>query len=282
MSDFPDTKFAALQARAIAVVRAKTPADKCAAARTLSAYWSEISGASSWDLSDLIAPPDHPGRPDRPALVAPKALKRRRLGSMAGRAALMHAIAHIEFNAINLAADMVARFGGDLRILPGERTAFLGDWIGVCADEARHFQMVAARLSALDCAYGDLPAHNGLWEAAHSTRLDLAARLVIAPMVLEARGLDVSPGMIEKLRGHGDDKSADILQQIYDEEIAHVRAGAHWFHRLCATENQNPESYFKALLSQHFSAGLKPPFNKLARAAAGIPDRYYQNETETV
>lgn len=223
-----------------------------------------------------ITIPVQPGRPLTPQLVDPHSLKRRRLGSVHGRVALLHAIAHIEFNAIDLAADMVARYMHDPHIPNDKRAEFTSDWIGVCDDEARHFTLIQDRLTEMGSFYGDLQAHNGLWEAAVSTMNDLAARLVIAPMVLEARGLDVTPTMIEKLKNVNDKKSAGILQIIYEEEIGHVAAGVKWFSHICKKENQNKETYFKQLVHTHFKGQLKPPFNVEARALAGLSPSFYQ------
>lgn len=227
------------------------------------------------DTQELLLP-KCPGRPDRPELINPRDVKRRRLGSAEGRISLLHAIAHIEFNAINLAADMVARFAMDRRIQDEKRIEFVSGWVLVCSDEARHFAMIGDWLEGLGSVYGDLPAHNGLWEAAISTMGDLAARLVIAPMVLEARGLDVTPTMIDNLQKAGDDQSAAILTTIYNEEIAHVAAGVRWFRHICEQENRCENSYFQALLATHFKGNLKPPFNIDARNLAGLPRSYYE------
>jgi uncharacterized ferritin-like protein (DUF455 family) len=184
-------------------------------------------------------------------------------------------VAHIEFNAIDLAFDLVARFGGDVRIRDEDRTAFISDWISVGDDEARHFMMVRDRLKALGGDYGDLPAHDGLWNAAEATAEDLAARLAVAPMVLEARGLDVTPGMIERLRSAGDMESADILTVIYTEEVGHVAAGRRWFEAVCTAENADPRARFQSLVSLYFKGDLKRPFNEEARGAAGLPADWY-------
>ena len=188
----------------------------------------------------------------------------------------MHAVAHIEFNAIDLAFDMVARFCASPEIEEAQRGDFIGDWIGVGDDEARHFGMIADRLEEMGGAYGDLPAHNGLWEAAQATRGDLAARLAVAPLVLEARGLDVTPGMIERLVGAGDEESAALLRIIYDEEIGHVAAGSRWFRRLAAHRGKEAETYFRDLVVNHFRGQLKRPFNATARDRAGLPGRFYE------
>ncbi|HHL43306.1 MAG TPA: ferritin-like domain-containing protein [Hellea balneolensis] len=263
-----------VQAAAIRVLNTGNPADKAERAVALSKGWRagnfQIGPTPNLDI------PDQPARPAQPQLVAPREVKRRRLGSPKGRIALLHAIAHIELNAIDLAADMVARFAADARISNSRRHEFVSDWTGVCADEARHFTLIEQRLADLEARYGDLSAHNGLWEAAIKTRSDLAARLVVAPMVLEARGLDVTPPMIAKLERLGDQKSADILKIIYEEEIPHVRAGARWFEHICTRENRDGRDYFSSLLSTYFNGNLKPPFNEKARTQAQIPPSYYQ------
>jgi uncharacterized ferritin-like protein (DUF455 family) len=263
---------------AIRVLTASDPAAKTIAAHQMFERW-QLGELALPVLETGTAPlpiPDFPGRPDRPELVNPRDLKRRRLGSVEGRISLLHAIAHIEFNAINLAADMVARYAMDIRIQDDNRLEFVSDWVSVCNDEARHFSMIQVRLKELSSSYGDFPAHNGLWEAAISTKDDLAARLVIAPMVLEARGLDVTPKMIENLQKFGDDVSAKILTTIFNEEIGHVAAGARWFRHICERENQQENPYFQALLATHFKGSLKPPFNVEARNLAGLSRSFYE------
>ncbi len=258
------------------VLLANTPESKTSAAHELSRLWNKSKLSERFE--EAVNPPKYPGRPDTPLMIDPKQAKRRRLGSVQGRIALLHAIAHIEFNAIDLAADMVARYAHDTRIDDKKRNEFLGDWISVCDDEARHFTMISDRLNDLGSEYGALPAHNGLWEAAISTMNDLAARLVVAPMILEARGLDVTPNMIQKLNSVGDHKSAEILETIYTEEIGHVAAGARWFFHICQREGKESETYFKTLKSAHFKGFLKPPFNIPARESAGLPQSFYQSE----
>jgi len=205
--------------------------------------------------------PAGPGRPERPELVPPQRVQRRRLGSAAGRAALVHAIAHIEFNAINLALDAALRF-------PAMPEAYYRDWLSVAADEARHFEMLARRLAELDYSYGDLPAHNGLWEMAEQTARDVLVRMALVPRVLEARGLDVTPGMIERLRGVGDDATVACLQVILEEEVRHVRIGSHWFRHLCAQREHDPDTLFPRLLREYFDGALRGPFNHAARRDA--------------
>jgi uncharacterized ferritin-like protein (DUF455 family) len=200
--------------------------------------------------------------------------RRRNLGAPAGRVALIHALAHIELNAIDLGWDIIARFSG--ADLPRQ---FFDDWIGVAAEEAEHFALLEARLVALDAAYGDLPAHDGLWEAAANTAHDLLARLAVVPLVLEARGLDVTPEMIRRLERAGDPDSAAILDRIYRDEVGHVAVGARWFETLCRERGLDPTATFRDRVSRHFTGALKPPFNEAARTAAGLPRAYYAPET---
>ena len=210
-----------------------------------------------------------PGRPQRPRLVSPRELPRRGLGTPDGRAALVHAVAHIQFNAINLAWDAVYRFRG----LPD---GYYRDWAAIAADEARHYAMLGARLAELGHAYGDFDAHDGLWQMAEATADSVLARMALVPRVLEARGLDVTPGMIARLRAVGDDATADILAVILREEVAHVAAGSRWFRWCCVREGLDPESTFMHLLAEHGCAGLKGPFNLDARRAAGFSEAEMQ------
>lgn len=196
--------------------------------------------------------------------------RRRNIGAVAGRIALIHALAHIELNAIDLGWDIIARFSAD-----GLPQQFFDDWVGVAAEEAEHFALLDARLGALGSEYGALPAHDGLWEAASATSGDLLARLAVVPLVLEARGLDVTPAMIARLENAGDWDSAAILRRLYDEEIGHVAVGARWFAALCRTRCLDPATTFQDLVRRHFSGALKPPFNRGARDRAGFPASYY-------
>ena len=250
----------------MAVLAAPAPAQKVALSRALAAYWR--TGGMSVGAA---TPPARPARPERPALEPPRAMKRRRnLGGPAGRVALLHALAHIELNAIDLAWDIVARFSRD--DLPRD---FFDDWVGVAAEEAEHFALLDARLTTLGAAYGDLPAHDGLWEAAAATTHDLLARLAVVPLVLEARGLDVTPEMTRRLERAGDRQSAAILDRIYADEIGHVAVGARWFTRLCRERGLHPATVFQAKVRRCFVGALKPPFNRPARDAAGLPAEFY-------
>ncbi|MEM8799332.1 MAG: ferritin-like domain-containing protein [Pseudomonadota bacterium] len=254
-----------------AALSAAAPAEKCALVSEIAEMWPE----NGMHLTDLDAPVHaEPGTPSRPCLLAPRDMPKRRQGrSRADRAALLHALAHIELNAINLALDIILRFG---HAMP---PAFCTDWIGVAADEARHFNLLCARLKAFDVNYGDLPAHAGLWEAAEKTRDDILARLAIVPMVLEARGLDVSPPMIARLRSFGDDESADVLAIIYHDEIGHVGVGVRWFRHVCAEQALDPVQVFHDRVRRDFTGGLKPPFNDEARTKAGFSPQFYRSLT---
>lgn len=250
-----------LFAAALACLRADDPDQKMALTQSCAAEFS----AGRLDLDDA-APPlamDIPGRPARPRLVSARDLPRRGLGSIEGRAALLHAVAHIEFNAINLAWDAVYRFRG----LPQD---YYSDWIGVAVDEARHFGMVRARLAELGYQYGDFDAHDGLWEMAVRTADSCLERMALVPRVLEARGLDVTPGMIARLRNVGDHASVAVLEIILAEEVAHVAAGTRWFHYACDAAKLCPELTFQTLLGPHLGGAVKGPFNIQARLAAGF------------
>ena len=215
------------------------------------------------DDSVLPAPIGTPGRPAKPRLVMPRDVPQRGLGSEEGRAALVHAVAHIEFNAIHLAWDAVYRFRG----MPDD---YYCDWASVAHDEARHFTMLSARLAQLGHAYGDFDAHNGLWEMAVKTAHSCMARMALVPRVLEARGLDVTPGMIARLRSVGDAATAEILEIILCEEVPHVAAGTRWFRYCCEREGRDPDATFADLLREFVPTGLRGPFNLDARREAGF------------
>jgi uncharacterized ferritin-like protein (DUF455 family) len=239
------------------------PAAKCEAVAGLSV--DHLAGILSADEGSPIPSVHQPGRPVLPELVEPSKVARRRLGSIAGRIALLHAIAHIEFNAINLALDAVCRFRG----MPAE---YYSDWISVAADEARHFSLLARRLNELDANYGDLNAHNGLWEMAEKTADSCLIRMALVPRVLEARGLDVTPGMIERLRGVGDKQTIQILEVILREEVRHVAIGTRWFQYCCELEGKEPSSTFLELLESHYTGKVRGPFNLPARLQAGFTE----------
>lgn len=241
------------------------PAQKCERVRALKSAFDAHTLNRDETASNRILPVEIPipGRPDRPLLVPPRQLIARRLGSIEGRAALIHAVAHIEFNAINLALDAAYRFRG----MP---EAFYADWLLVAADEARHFEMLVSRLQSLGFSYGDFPAHNGLWETACNTAHSCLIRMALVPRVLEARGLDVTPGMIERLRSVGDSVSAEVLAIILREEVAHVAIGTRWFLYCCDTAGVEPESTFLDLIRAHAGNMVRKPFNVEARQRAGF------------
>jgi uncharacterized ferritin-like protein (DUF455 family) len=211
---------------------------------------------------EVVRIPD-PGRPERPLLVAPKALPRRGLGTPEGHASLMHSIAHIEFNAVNLALDAIYRF----QHLPYE---YYRDWLGVAGEEAYHFQMVREHLNHLGYEYGDMPAHNGLWLTTYETDHDPLIRMALVPRTLEARGLDVTPPMIQKLRAIGDKRGVEILKILLRDEIGHVEVGTRWFRYLCAQQNLNPFNQFQWIVEHYFHGDLRGPFNYEARMEAGF------------
>lgn len=251
-----------LYSRAAEVLMIAEPSAKCEAIETLYSQWraGEIGlGTVSVNEDTLL----EPGRPAKPDLVSPRELPKRSLHTAEGRLVFMHAIAHIEFNAINLACDAVYRF----RDMPVE---YYGDWLSVAADEARHFMLLAGYLSEHGCAYGDYPAHGGLWDMALKTRHDVLARMVLVPRVLEARGLDVTPSMIGKLNAAGDNAAAGILEVIYREEIQHVEAGSRWFRYLCERRGLEPQRTFFELVEEYLAGELRGPFNLEAREQAGF------------
>lgn len=213
--------------------------------------------------------PDRPGRPERPLLVTSRQLAKRSTATPEGRIALLHALAHIELNAIDLALDIVGRFGTTLEI-GAESTDFATDWLGVARDEAKHFLMLADRLEAMGSQYGALDAHDGLWQTALASRDDVVERLAIAPLTHEARGLDVTPTLIIKLRGAGDEAGAAVLDVIYRDEIGHVAVGYRWFGHVCRARGLDPEQAFGPALERIGLARPHAPFNEPARRQAGL------------
>jgi uncharacterized ferritin-like protein (DUF455 family) len=252
-----------LFAAARACLALTDPVAKAEAARGLDRDWH----AGALTLEAVTAVPEliDAGRPARPELVAPRDLPRRRLGSAEGQAAMLHAIAHIEFNAINLACDAVFRF----RDLP---RGFYADWIRVAAEEANHFNLLNERLAELGHAYGDFPAHSGLWDLAVKTRHDPLVRMALVPRVMEARGLDVTPEIQRKFAGVGDERSVAILDVILREEVGHVAAGSRWFGYLCDMRGLEPESTYFELLAAYFGEGVRCPLHRQARLEAGFSE----------
>jgi uncharacterized ferritin-like protein (DUF455 family) len=247
-----------LRQGALAALRIADPAAKCEAVARLA--------ATPWRVAaddDLPEPPDLPGRPARPRLVAPTDVPRPSLSTVAGRAAMLHALAHIEFNAINLALDACWRFAG----LPAD---YYADWLRVAVEEARHFGLLRAHLATLDTAYGDHPAHDGLWQMAWRTRGDVLARMALVPRTLEARGLDASPPVRRRLAGAGDHAAAAIVDLILRDEIGHVAIGNRWFHHLCRQRDIDPIAAYRRLTLAHDAPRLHGPFNLAARRQAGF------------
>ncbi len=238
---------------------------KVMTARRVARLWSKGKLAH---IFDAILP-DEPVRPASPQLLAPNKMPRRGKGSLHGRIALLHALAHIEFSAIDLAFDLIGRFGAQFP------RAFVDDWISVGADEAMHFALLDRRLKQLGSHYGAMPAHAGLWEAAHETRNDALARLAIVPMVLEARGLDITPATVIRFENQSDSPSAKILNRIYRDEVRHVWYGTRWFEYRCQESNIDRHETWQMLVNRHFRGALKPPFNDSARQTAGLTQEYY-------
>ncbi len=239
------------------------PLEKVAATAEITTQWR--AGELTLDTAKNIVMADEAGHPEKPILVAAKDLPRRRKSEAHGTAPLLHAITHIEFNAINLAWDAVARFSN----MPND---FYVDWAQVAAEEAQHFTLLRTHLQTLGYDYGDFPAHNGLWEMAQTTHNDVLKRMALVPRVLEARGLDVTPAMMTKLTGHGDHRAVEILDIILEEEIGHVTIGTRWFNYLCDQRQLDPFETFKDLLETYFDGELRGPFHTEARKQAGFTD----------
>jgi uncharacterized ferritin-like protein (DUF455 family) len=254
-------------AAAYAVLTASDPQDKITLTNT---YAREVASGSMtimpWQDPELI---NEPGRPVRPKLVASKAVPQRKLNTLQGCAAFIHAITHIEFNAINLAWDAVYRF----RDMPD---AFYHDWAQIAKEEADHFQLLRNHLHTLGYDYGDFNAHNGLWEMAKRTSHDVLVRMALVPRVLEARGLDVTPAMIKRLHNAGDERAVQILETILRDEIGHVQTGTRWFDFLCERRGLNREVTFFNLLADYMQGGIRGPFHREARLKAGFNEKELQ------
>jgi uncharacterized ferritin-like protein (DUF455 family) len=252
-----------LPLRLAACLRASQPADKADCVHALQADW--LAGRIEPPVEMERTPIDQPGHPEKPLLIPPQQVPRRRAGTLAGRAALVHALAHIEFNAINLALDAAHRFAG----MPAR---YYAEWLRVADEEALHFDLLNAHLATLGHAYGDFPAHNGLWDMALKTAHDPLVRMALVPRVLEARGLDATPLIVSKLKAMKDTRLIEILAIIERDEIGHVAIGSHWFGWLCASRGLEPEATFRQLLVDYDAPPLKPPFNMAARRAAGFSE----------
>jgi uncharacterized ferritin-like protein (DUF455 family) len=248
--------------RALAVLRLRDPLDKAAQARAL---FASLDPASIDCRARFAEPDDLPGRPARPCLVPAKSVPTRSPFTREGRAALLHAVTHIEFNAINLALDAVWRF-------PDMPPAYYTDWLRVAAEEARHFTLLREHLVSLGHHYGDFDAHDGLWAMTERTAHDPTARMALVPRTLEARGLDATPPMQEKLRRAGDLRAVEILAQILRDEIGHVAIGNRWYRWLCARDGHEPIAHYAGLAARHQAPRLRAPFNHAARRAAGFTE----------
>jgi uncharacterized ferritin-like protein (DUF455 family) len=249
-----------LRTEALRLLQIDSTQAKAAQVRSLDATQLALN-----TVETLLEPPHLPGRPPRPLLVQPAQLKPRAVGTMEGRAGLIHALTHIEANAINLALDMMWRFAG----MPAD---FYRDWWQVAQEEALHFELLHTHLNSLGFAYGDFPAHDGLWDMAERTKGDVLARLALVPRTLEARGLDATPAVRNRLVSVGDMAAAKILDIILRDEIGHVAIGNRWYRHLCEQADVDPVSTYADLATRYQAPVLKGPFNMDARRAAGFTD----------
>ena len=250
---------------ALAVLTASDVLEKVKTARRVARMWTRGELAHEFDAEM----PDEPARPDTPELLPPHKMPRRGKNSLQGRITLLHALAHIEFSAIDLAFDLIGRFGA---LFPRE---FVDDWVSVGADEAMHFALLDRRLKQMGSHYGAMPAHAGLWDTAYNTRNNALARLAVVPMGLEARGLDITPVTVERFESQGDLPSAKILNRIYRDEIRHVWFGTRWFEYRCQESSLDRHKTWQKLVNLHFRGSLKRPFNNSARETAGLTQDYY-------
>lgn len=260
-----------LREMAVTVLETADPWEKTALSHKFAKAWLAARESGQEIELGRATPPDFPARPDQPELLSPRDVPHRKPGTPEGRIAMLHAIAHIELNAVDLHWDIIARFP-DIDFPLG----FYDDWVRAADDESKHFNLMSDRLKQHDSHYGALPAHAGMWTAATDTMDDIKGRLAVVPMVLEARGLDVTPGIIGLFKQAKDHSTVEALEVIYAEEVAHVAYGSKWFHFLCGRENLDPTPTFHRLVRRYFHAPLKPPFNEEKRAEAGIaPDFYW-------
>jgi uncharacterized ferritin-like protein (DUF455 family) len=244
--------------------------EKTALSRKHAAEWQAARAAGETPEVGRADPPMQPSRPDKPELLDPRDVPHRKPSSEAGRIALLHAVAHIELNAVDLHWDIIARFSH----VPMPM-GFFDDWVKAADEESKHFNLMADCLEELGSHYGALPAHAGMWRAAEDTATDFMGRLAVVPMVLEARGLDVTPNMIKIFKQAKAHSAVAALETIYGEEVAHVAYGSKWFHFLCGREDLDPKEAFHTLVQRYFHGALKPPFNEEKRAEAGIPPDFY-------
>jgi uncharacterized ferritin-like protein (DUF455 family) len=268
------TEMLPLAKMAEAVLSTACGREKTALSRRFAAQWQGARDTGALPPIGHAHPPLRPARPNKPDLLDPRDVPRRRTGTQAGRIALLHAVAHIELNAVDLHWDIIARFTETP--MPA---GFYDDWVKAADEESKHFNLMADCLEAMGSQYGALPAHAGMWRAAEDTAQDLMGRLAVVPMVLEARGLDVTPGMISIFERATDDacaaQAAEALRIIYAEEVHHVAYGSKWFHFLCGRHELDPKEAFHSLVQRYFHGALKPPFNEEKRAEAGLPPDFY-------
>lgn len=260
----------ALAQMADAVLRTADGRAKAALSRKYAAEWRAARADGSLPEIGTATPPMQPARPDAPELLSPRDVPNRKPGTPEGRIAMMHAVAHIELNAVDLHWDIIARFS-DIAMPIG----YYDDWVKAADEESKHFNLMCDCLEAEGSFYGALSAHAGMWRAAEDTATDFMGRLAVVPMVLEARGLDVTPGMIKIFKQAKATQAVDALEIIYAEEVHHVAYGSKWFHFLCGRHELDPTQKFHALVRQYFHGQLKPPFNEEKRAEAGIPPDFY-------
>jgi uncharacterized ferritin-like protein (DUF455 family) len=244
--------------------------EKTALSREYAAQWQAARARGETPEIGRAAPPMQPARPEKPELLSPRDVPHRKPGTPEGRIALLHAVAHIELNAVDLHWDIIPRFA-DVQMPMG----YYDDWVKAADEESKHFNLMADCLEEAGSFYGALPAHAGMWRAAQDTADDFMGRLAVVPMVLEARGLDVTPNMIRLFKQAKITNAVAALETIYAEEVAHVAYGSKWFHFLCGRENLDPKIAFHELVQRYFHGALKPPFNEEKRAEAGIPPDFY-------
>jgi uncharacterized ferritin-like protein (DUF455 family) len=252
-----------LRAKSLEVLALRAPTEKCAATARLMADAHSLSERA---IREQLAEPNMlPGRPDKPLMAAPHQVQHRSMATIEGRAALIHSLAHIELNAVNLALDAIWRF-------PDMPAQYYLDWLSVARDEARHYSLLEAHLRTLGFQYGDFTAHNGLWDMAEATKHDVLARMALVPRTLEARGLDASPQVRNKLVSAGDMKAADIVAVILTDEVGHVYIGNHWYNWLCEQRELDPIQTFASLALKHKAPRMLSPLNLVARRAAGFSE----------
>lgn len=259
-----------LSQMALAVLNTADAREKTALSRKFATIWFKAREDGLMPDVGHAAPPPRPARPAKPELLAPRDVPRRRPGTPKGRLAILHAVAHIELNAVDLHWDIIARFS-DVAMPAG----FYDDWVKAADDESKHFNLIADCLETAGSHYGAMAAHAGMWRAAEDTADDFMGRLAVVPMVLEARGLDVTPGMIEVFDKAGMTDVVEAMQVIYGEEVAHVAYGSKWFHFLCGRHELDPKITFHTLVRRYFHSPLRPPFNEEKRAEAGLPPDFY-------